>query len=159
LAIENIQDKKKQLAELADVLNSFKSEAVQLRLLEYILGENGSNAVPLPKRDDTKPRARRKPRKQTKQTKTEEEEGNSAVPSKKKAAAHGNGAKATIAQLVEGDFFKQPRTIGEIVDHCKHNLARSFKANEISGKLGQLIRTNQLTRTRNADNQYEYKKL
>jgi len=38
MPIENIQDKKKYLAELATVLNSFKSEAVQLRLLEHLLG-------------------------------------------------------------------------------------------------------------------------
>jgi hypothetical protein len=70
----------------------------------------------------------------------------------------GTGAVATVTQLVEGDFFKKPRTIGAIVEHCKHNLARSFKTNEVSGKLVQLVRTNQLTRTTNADKQYEYKK-
>jgi hypothetical protein len=154
LAIEDLQDKKKQLTDLADVLNGFKSEAVQLRLLEYILGENGSNSEPHKKRNNTKPIWQRKQRKQAEAPAP----GGGAAPQKKRAAAPGNGPNATVTQLVEGDFFKKPQTIGAIVEHCKHNLARSFKTNEISTKLAQLVRTGQLTRAKNADKQYEYKK-
>jgi len=39
MTIENLAEMKKQLTDLASVLNTFKSEAVQLRLLEFILGE------------------------------------------------------------------------------------------------------------------------
>ena len=160
MAIEDIEDKKKQLTDLASVLNSFKSEAVQLRLLEYILGENGSAGQRTP-RDEHKANSGRRQRKHRKQrmadTATANGGGNAASP-KKKAATSGNGPVATVTQLLEGDFFKKSQTIGAIVEHCKHNLARSFKANEISGKLGQLVRAGQLTRVKNADKQYEYKK-
>ena len=42
--IENLAETKKQLTELATVLNAFKSEVVQLRLLEMILGEAPNEA-------------------------------------------------------------------------------------------------------------------
>lgn len=152
MPIEDILDKKKYLAELATVLNSFKSEAVQLRLLKHLLGEIGADegqAKPNGKMESSARRRRKQP-------KPSAVNGGTGAPAKKKPAASGTGAVATLTQLVEGDFFKKPHTIGDIVEHCKHNLARSFKANEISGKLGQLVRSNQLKRTKNADNQYEY---
>jgi hypothetical protein len=154
MPIEDVQDKKKYLAELATVLNSFKSEAVQLRLLEHLLGDVGAD------KDQAQPNGNSKQslRRRRKQPRPSGDNGGSGSPTKKKSAASGTGAVATLAQLAEEDFFKEPRTIGDIIEHCKHNLARSFKANEISGKLGQLVRSKQLTRVKNADNQYEYKK-
>lgn len=154
MPIEDIQDKKKYLAELATVLNSFKSEAVQLRLLEHLLDDIGTLEGQAKPNGDIKS----SPRRRRKQPKAQSDNRGAGAPAKKKLAASGTGAVATVTQLVGGDFFKKPRTIGDILEHCKHNLARSFKANEISGKLGQLVRSKQLTRTKNADNQYEYKK-
>ena len=63
-----------------------------------------------------------------------------------------------MIQLAESDFFKEPRTINDIIEHCKHNLARSFRANEFSGKLGRMVRNEELKRKKNKDHQYEYKK-
>jgi hypothetical protein len=154
MPIEDIQDKKKYLAELATVLNSFKSEAVQLRLLEHLLGNTGVDEDQVQPSGNTKT----SPRRRRKRPNPSADNGGSGSPAKKKSAASGTGAVSTVTQLVEGEFFKKPRTIGDIIEHCKHNLARSFKANEISGKLGQLVRSKQLTRTKNADKQYEYKK-
>jgi hypothetical protein len=153
VTIENLAEMKKELTDLASVLNTFKSEAVQLRLLEFILGE-----VPVasnrPEQKDPKPSAKRR----RKQPNPSADKTADASSPKKKKAASGPGAVATVAQLLEGDFFKKPRVSNDIIKHCKDNLARTFKANEFSGKLGQLVRTNQLTRAKNADNQYEYKK-
>jgi hypothetical protein len=153
VAIENLAEMKKQLTDLASVLNTFKSEAVQLRLLEFILG-GVSDAYNLPEQKSPKNPAKRR-RKQPKPTADKSADASSA---KKKVAASGSGAVATVTQLLDGDFFKKPRTINDIITHCKDNLARTFKANEVSGKLGQLVRTQQLTRAKNADKQYEYKK-
>ena len=58
--------------------------------------------------------------------------------------------------VYQTDFFKKPRTIGDILVHCETNLARKIKANEISGKLGRMVRNGELKRTKNADGQYEY---
>jgi hypothetical protein len=153
VTIENLPELKKQLTDLASVLNTFKSEAVQLRLLEFILGEV-SIADNSPEQKTPKPTVKRR----RKQPKPPADKKTDTASAKKKPAASGSGAVATLVQLLEGDFFKKPRVINDIIEHCKDNLARTFKANEFSGKLGQLVRTNQLTRAKNKDNQYEYKK-
>ena len=37
--ISNFDEVKKQLSELSEVINKFKSEAVQLRIVEIVLGD------------------------------------------------------------------------------------------------------------------------
>ena len=153
MTIENLAEMKKQLTDLASVLNTFKFEAVQLRLLEFILGEvSVTEKLPEQKGPEAHVRRRRK------QSKASADKRVDSSSPKKKAAASGSGAVATVVQLLEGDFFDKPRTINNIITHCKDHLARTFKANEVSGKLGQLTRSKQLTRAKNADKQYEYKK-
>jgi hypothetical protein len=150
--IEKFAGMKKQLSELALVLNEFKSEAVQLRLLELILGEESAEDAA---EQQNKHKIPQSPRKKTKPT-TGKVAG--TVPSKRRAGSSGAGANATLSQLVSGNFFDKPRTINDIIEHCKHNLARTFKANEFSSKLGRLVRTQELTRKKNSDKQYEYSK-
>lgn len=63
--IKNFDETKRQLAELATVLNSFKSEAVQLRIIELVLQGGVHPANPPPaddaadRRPATKPRRRK----------------------------------------------------------------------------------------------------
>ena len=149
--MDKLEGMKKRLSELATVLNEFKSETVQLRILELVLNEESlkdgsdqqqdvshSSKVPVQKIVASKK--------------------NTGVPGKRKKAAAGAGAPSTLTQLLSGAFFDKPRTINDVIEHCKHNLARTFKANEFSGKLGRMVRDGDLTRKKNADNQYEYKK-
>lgn len=150
--IEKFVSMKKQLSELATVLNGFKSEAVQLRILDLVLGKKSAEDIADQQEDDNtarRVRARRVP-------KTKKADG--VAPGKRKKAPAGTGAPATLTQLLSGNFFDRPRTINDIIEHCKHNLARTFKANEFSGKLARMVRNGQLTRKKNADKQYEYKK-
>jgi len=151
--IQNFDNVKKQLGELAGLINSFKSEAVQLRIIELIFGgsfearhddERDGEAVGLKKKS---------PRRKTKRKARGAKKGGA-----KRKPSSGTGAAATLNQLAEGDFFNTPRTINDIIQHCKENLARGFKANEFSGKLARMVRSGELTRQKNADNQYEYKK-
>jgi len=74
----------------------------------------------------------------------------------KTRSSSGTGAVSTLMSVYQTDFFKKPRTIGDILVHCETNLARKIKANEISGKLGRMVRNGELKRTKNADGQYEY---
>ena len=150
--IDDFNTVKKQLSELAGVINSFKSESIQLRIVELILGrkyqseESDDNVT-----TETKPKSRpRKPAAEKKRAGTPSQ--------KKRKSAVGAGAVASLAQLAEGKFFDKPKTIGDIIEHCKHNLARTFKPNEFSGKLGRMVRNGELSRKKNADKQYEYKK-
>jgi hypothetical protein len=61
-----------------------------------------------------------------------------------------------LDRLVSEGFFKKPRTIKELVEHCSHNLALKYKQSDFSGPLGRLTRDVKLKRTKNADKQYEY---
>jgi hypothetical protein len=150
--IQKLDGIKKQLSELATVLNAFKSEAVQLRVLDYVLGEEPLEELE-EKTANNRTARKSHPRRTATLKKTD-----SATSATRKKAPSGTGAPATLNQLLAGSFFDKPRTINDIIEHCKHNLARTFKANEFSGKLGRMVRTGNLTRKKNADKQYEYKK-
>ncbi|MBL7211153.1 MAG: hypothetical protein ISS61_02105 [Desulfobacteraceae bacterium] len=151
--IKNFETVKKELKELAGVLNAFKSEAVQLRIVELILDSSVFQGDKIPAKDrvSQKP-SRKKPKAATKSANVAANKG------KKKITAAGTGAVATVSKLAEGDFFSKPRTINDIIQHCSTNFARNFKANEFSSKLSRMVRNGELTRKKNADNQYEYTK-
>lgn len=155
MTLERIEELKAQLSQLAIVLNEFKSEAVQLRILELVLQGQQSPAA-AHKKEEEPGRHRRGERKHT--GSRIDEEAESAVTTRRKRGAVGSGAPATLEQLLVTTFFEQPRTINDIIEHCKHKLARTFKANEFSGKLGRMVRNGQLTRQKNSESQYEYKK-
>ena len=76
----------------------------------------------------------------------------------KKSRPSGQGAVASLSELANGDFFTKPKTISDIVSYCEQNMARRFKPNEFSGKLGRMTRDRVLVRVKNGDNQYEYTK-
>ncbi len=150
--INNFDEVKKQLKELAEVVNAFKSEAVQLRIVELVFGfeppeENRvdlGNQIP---NTSTKSETKRKSKE-----KTVEQDVKKKTPKR----ASGSGAPATLSNLLTDGFFKKPKSIGDIVEHCEHNLARKFKQNEFSGKLARMVREKLLKRGKNTDGQYEY---
>jgi hypothetical protein len=149
--IEQLKNLKEPLSELASVLNAFKSEAVQLKLLEFILDGATTRKEPPPEEEKTQ-------RKSAQHRKSGREPMGSAAQARGKGPRGGTGPSATLNELVEGNFFDKAHTINDIMTHCKHNLARTFKANELSGKLTHLVRVGGLERAKNADHQYEYKK-
>lgn len=155
--IQNFEEVKKQLAELSEVVNKFKSEAVQLRIVELVFAGTkvapDGDAVDEPEASAS-PKHSKNPKKRKRKAAADPANGDKATGSKKKRAA-GSGAKPTLEQFIADGFFNQKRTIGNIVEHCKLK-ARSFKANELSGPLGRLVRDNILSRTTNAENQFEY---
>jgi hypothetical protein len=150
--IDNLAAMKSELSELAAILNAFKSEAVQLRILDMVFGREPSGE------GQELPQGAKVARRQSAARKFWEKGTPDPNAGKRKKAAAGTGAPATLGQLLTSSFFSKPQTINNIIDHCKHNLARTFKANEFSGKLGRMVRAGELTRKKNADNQYEYQK-
>jgi hypothetical protein len=143
---------KKELAELSTLLNEFKSEAVQLRILDFVLGRRVEQSpAGGAEEGSTRPRGKTRRNQERKPTAAD-------GAGKRKKAPSGTGAPATLTQSLSGTFFDKPRTINDIIEHCKQNLARTFKANEFSGKLGRMVRNGELTRKKNAEKQYEYKK-
>lgn len=153
--IDNFEEVRRQLKELATVINTFKSEAVQLRIVEIVLA--GSS---LGKRDrpEEQPEVKNHARRRRKAPKpaAKGNKGDEGSPSRRRSS--GAGAVATLANIYEQGFFSKPRTISDIVTHCETNLARKIKSTDISGKLGRMVRNGELTRSKNSDGQYEYKK-
>lgn len=154
--IENFEQVRSQLKELAEALNAYKSEAVQLRLVELIFGGAAVRKDPLLDMPPAGP-ARKAKRRKTKTVAATLADGLVKVaPAKRSSGSSRRGAAATITALVAEGFFKSPQTIGSLVTHCDTKLASKFKQSEFSGTLARLVREKVLTRAKNGDNQYEY---
>jgi len=156
---------KKQLGELADVVNKFKSEAVQLRLLELVFSGATGHSAAVPAVEVIVPDVAKRRPKRSKGRKAASAAAPDGAPKStgdtvapKKKTSSGNGAIATLAKIYANGFFSTPRTLNDILDHCDKNLARRIKGNEISGKLARMVRAGELTRVKNGDAQYEYTK-
>lgn len=152
--IDNFEEVKRQLKELADVINTYKSEAVQLRIVEIVLGNKAAASSKNDEEDDSNvdvlPKKKRQKSRKKATIKTETD--------KKKPAAAGTGPVATLVRLADGDFFETPQSMKSIIEHCEVNLARKIKQTDISGKLARMVREGVLKRAKNADGQYEYSK-
>jgi hypothetical protein len=159
--ISNFDEVKKQLSELSEVINKFKSEAVQLRIVEIVLRNGAYREQNNEPQNDAsgksaKPR-RRKASGRTPKTKADTDTA-AGEKSTKKSRPSGDGATSTLNDLVNGSFFDKPKTINAIVSHCDTKLARRFKSNEFSGRLARLTREGVLDRNKNSEGQYEYVK-
>lgn len=152
--IKNLEEMKQQLRELSEIVNAFKSEAVQLRVLELLLEGNVSTPGHDAHRHVTDAPSRA----------TKTKRGTTAAKSREgKAGANSNrtgrklGGKALLSRLYEEGFFNgTQRTIGAIVSHGDSNLATKVKQSDLSGPLAQYVRDGKLRRSKNAENQYEY---
>ncbi len=151
--MQKLVDMKAQLGELATILNAFKSEAVQLRILEVVLGKQSAD-----KQFDSPVDTEHNGKTKTRHRRTTKKAGAEASTKPKKSSS-GTGAVATLAQLLSAAYFDKPRMITDIIKHCKDKLGLTFKQSNFSGPLLRMVRNGELTREKNADNsQYEYKK-
>lgn len=149
--LSNFDAVKGQLKELAEVVNAFKSEAVQLRIVELVLSgvergdreseENRNAEVKRPTRRRATPKA---------------ETGNGAGERKAARPAGRRGARATLSKALSEGFFKTPHTLGELVQHAETNMASKFKQSDFSGSLARYVRDGKLKRSKNSEAQYEY---
>lgn len=155
--IENFEKIKSQLKELAEVINSFTSETVQLRIVDLIFNASHKEDTDSEEKPDHEAIIPKSRRKKVKSKTTASSTTNGAVPRKKPAAA-GQGPASTLAKLAEGNFFDTPQSMKSIIEHCEVNLARKIKQNDISGKLARMVRESTLKRAKNSDGQYEYSK-
>jgi hypothetical protein len=142
---KHIEKLKKQLIEISEVVNSFRSEAVQVRVVDRLLdamlelekGESES-IEPFNKRN-----YKQRP---------DNEGGYTASRGGKKP-----GATKVLNQLLSTDFFDTARSISSIASYCKDNFDSDFKTSELSGILLKLANENKLRRERsNENNRFEY---
>ncbi len=141
---KHIEKLKKQLIEIAEVVNSFKSEAVQVKIIDKLL-----DAI----------------------SETEMREGDTELFNKRTSTSVANrksyplsarkkpGATKVLNQLLSTNFFDAPQSISSIADFCKNKFDSDFKTSELSGVLLKLAKESKLRRERNNDsNRFEYVK-
>ena len=151
--IEDLSEIKKRLKELAEILNGFNSEAVQLRILDFVLEEEFEQA---------ESKIRRKPKrgKQQKVTLSKTKKSNNlrkpAGKNTKKARKRRIGGYAMMDILLTQGYFEKKKTASEIINYCIRSKATNYKASDFAGKLASLTRDGVLDRKKNNDNQYEY---
>jgi len=145
---KHIEKLKKQLLEISEVVNSFRSEAVQVKVIDRLLDAMiESEKGEIDGADAFNRRVRR-----TKQTDDDE---NLSTNGRKKP-----GATKVLNQLLLTDFFNSSHSISEIADYCKENYSSDFKTSELSGILLKLAKENKLKRERSDDNnRFEYVKV
>jgi len=157
--MNDLDDMQQRLKAISEVVNSFKSEAVQLRVVEVLLGQLGASATSGSKAVVISQR-RAKRRKASSKNDLPADKAAKVTPQKpaRKAArtSVSPGAFAMISQLLGDGFFKTPRTISAIVAHCGASKGHHYKANECSPGLLRLLRDDKLKREKNKEGQYEY---
>lgn len=158
--INNFDVVKRQLSELSEVINKFKSEAVQLRIVEIVLGASSSEIDEHDEDSGTaaqSPQAKPKRRKKTRspsQAKGKAEPSGTATRNR----SSNPGASSVLTDLIDGGFFAKPKTVGNILSHCEEKLARKFQPNAFTMALMRATRAGKLSRSKNSDGQYEYTK-
>ena len=143
---KQIEKLKKQLIEISEVVNSFKSEAVQVKIIDKLFDamsesdkhdNEGNNTDTFTKKNHKR------------------SEGNDGYPfstGRKKL-----GATKVLNQLLNTELFDKPQSISSIANFCKQNFNSDFKTSELSGILLKLAKENKLRRERNNDNnRFEY---
>ncbi|OOQ59278.1 hypothetical protein [Mucilaginibacter pedocola] len=142
----HIEKLKKQLVEIAEVVNSFQSEAVQVRVVDRLLDEiMESERVEAEGSEVFNKRARK--------ATAENDDQQSLSPQRRKKP----GATKVLNQLLSSDFFRTPHSISAIADYCKEKFDSDFKTSELSGILLKLAKENKLKRERsNEHNRFEY---
>lgn len=146
----DIDELQRKLKSIAEVVNSFKSEAVQLRVIEMLIAAVERSTAPaeeLPKSKGSK---------RGKSTARASDEASAKRARKSSRASGAPGTYTMVGDLLSKGYFKQARTIGAIATHCGTALGHHYKANEISPALLRYLRDQKLKREKNKDGQYEY---
>jgi hypothetical protein len=143
---KHIEKLKKQLTEISEVVNSFQSEAVQLKIVEKLLDV-------IIESDKSETEATEILTKKVGHAKKSNNESEISLAYSRKKP----GATKVLNQLLSTDFFYTPRSIASIANYCKDHFDSDFKTSELSGILLKLANEHKLRRERSQDNnRYEY---
>jgi hypothetical protein len=141
-----IEKLKKQLVEIAEVVNSFQSEAVQVRVVDRLLDE-----IMETERGETEGSEIFNRRARKANVENDDEQILNLQRRKKP------GATKVLNQLLSSDFFRTPHSISSIAEYCKDKFDSDFKTSELSGILLKLAKENKLRRERSdKNNRFEY---
>jgi hypothetical protein len=152
--IRDFDQLKAQLTELASVVNLFKSEAVQLRVVELVLTGAISEDRQELRQATTSSTPPRKP--SGKATRRKAKAPSAVGGDAKKKKGRTVGPATMLAEMIAEKYFAERHTINDMIGYCSSQKARNFKASEFSPALARFVRNGQLKREKNADGQYEY---
>lgn len=143
---KHIEKLKKQLFDISEVVNSFKSEAVQVKIVERLLDA----IIESDKSDNENSEAFNK-----KEYKLRLNVGNRNPGRGLKKT----GATKILNKILLTGFFDTSRSIASIANFCKENHDSDFKTSELSGILLKLVKENKLKRGRSDENnRFDYMK-
>ena len=152
--IRKFKEIKEQLKELAPVINSFKSESVQLRIVELIFRGESSEELEEEGSIDENSKVKR-PKKKTPKKPSKKKV---SQIKKVKALKSKKGPVGVLTDLINEDYFKTPHTLSDIVRHCSTHKAIQIKQSNLSSPLVRFVREKRLKRKKNSEGQYEYLK-
>ncbi len=142
---KQVEKIKKQLLDVSDVVNSFRSEAVQVKIIERLLDaiieseKSGFDSTDITSTGERK-------------SKLSNTHNSGSSPFRKKV-----GATKVLNQILATDFFDNIHSISDIAEYCKKQYDADFKTSELSGILLKLAKENKLKRERNNENnRFEY---
>ena len=119
---KHIEKLKKQLMEISEVVNSFKSEAVQVRIIDRLL-----DAIAETEKSDME--GAETLSKKGRRVRSREDDEHVSYGRKKP------GATKILNQLLATDYFDTRHSISAIADYCKEHYDSDFKTSELSGIL------------------------
>lgn len=98
-----------------------------------------------------------KPKSKTKKTTTNGtvETPSASTKTKKSSKSRPSGRDLLVKLKSEG-FFDEPQTISDIIAYAAKNLAYTYRPGDLSTPLVRLVRSQELKRDTNDDNQFEY---
>lgn len=153
----HLDDKlKNQLLELAETLNAFKSEAVQIKIAEKLL----NNIFTVEDEGDYKGQTTNFDSSATSRRAKRINQNNRRQGGLNTRERKTTGATKAMYRLLESDFFDLPKTIADIASRYNQDFNENFKTSEISGILLKSVKENLLKREKNVENKrFEYVKV
>jgi hypothetical protein len=115
---------RKQLLEISEVVNAFKSEAVQVKIIDRLL----DSIMESDRHDFDGDVSKVQDRRGRKDRDYADDGAESRIRGRKKP-----GATKILNQIIHTDFFDVPRSISSIAYYCKEQYDSDFKTSELSG--------------------------
>jgi hypothetical protein len=155
--LKNIELIKTQLSELAGVINLYKSEAVQLKIVDLVFKHaTAGDSTDIVEEDKSRLKHRRKRTQKSVKTPSAAQKTQKTTTAAKKQSSK-LGAAAALERLLVTGFFKSKRKMADIVNQCAPKLASPIKSTTLSGPLARFVKDDKLDRDKNKeDGQYEY---
>lgn len=154
--IQNFELLKQQLSELSPIVNSFKSETVQLRVIELVFAQavGAGSAAQIADSASPPPASTKPKRRKSAKSKPGITEKSDAKPTRSKSGRPGPGA--IVDQLVSEGFFDKGKSPNDVVVHCRDDKVLTYNGTEISVSLARAVKSQKLKREKDGNGQFLY---